>query len=167
MIVRVIAVLILTGLLISCAETTIKSTIPFDLIGRENLYDKSDWSLNGRLALSDSNNSLSASIKWKHQINQDLIELAGPFGQGRTVILLTEESMVIDDGNKVLKYHGNVDNLVSMHTGISVPVSALKYWVLGLVEPDSEYVVVENGFLQSGWNVNYPQMQLAGEDELP
>lgn len=167
MIARSIVFLLLISLLISCAETTVKSTVLFDLIGRDYLYDKNDWSLHGRLALSDKSNSLSASISWRHQRDRDEIELSGPFGQRHTVLLLTEDKMVTDDGDKQVQYHGNIDNLVSIHTGIAVPVSALKYWVLGLVKPNSEYVITENGFLQSGWKVKYSQMQFAGEDELP
>jgi outer membrane lipoprotein LolB len=97
----------------------------------------------------------------------DEIELAGPLGQGRTQILLTQQYVVIDYGDKRLQYAGNVDDVISSQLGVSVPVSALKYWVLGLVNPEKEYEVIENGFFQLAWKVKYQIMQLVGEDELP
>ncbi len=164
------AVLItLSCLLISCAELPVQSTRPFDLTGRYYLYDKSEWSFSGRMAFSDKNNSISAAIDWKHQGEQDQLELSGPFGQGRTLIQLFGDKVVVDYGNEQRKYFGNVDELVARHVGISIPVSALKYWVLGLVEPDIEYDMFENGFLQAGWRVNYQQMQTqnVGQVDMP
>jgi outer membrane lipoprotein LolB len=164
---RSIVLLLITGLLISCAETPVKLTAPFDLTGRDYLYDKTDWFFSGRIAASDQNNSFSASINWKHQNKQDEIELAGPLGQGRTQIVLTKQKVVIDYGDERLQYFGNIDDVISKQLGVSVPVLALKYWVLGLVKPGTEYESFENGFLQSDWKVKYQKMQMVGVDELP
>ncbi|MFW5442917.1 MAG: lipoprotein insertase outer membrane protein LolB [Methylococcaceae bacterium] len=164
---RAVVVLMLAGVLASCAEVPVRSIIPFELVGREHLYDKTAWSFSGRLALSGVKDAISASISWRHQADQDEIELAGPFGQGRTLLVITNDSVVIDYGDQRLQHNGNVDEFISRHTGIEVPVSALKYWVLGLIEPNRQYVGFENGFLQSGWNVSYLQMQPVESDWLP
>ncbi len=156
--VRTTFLIILSFCLVSCAEIAVKSTVPFDLSERNYLYDKSAWSFSGRLAYSDNNTSHSASIDWDHQEKIDHLELAGPFGQGRTLIHLFGDKVVIDYGNEQQQYFGDVDELVSRHTGISIPVSALKYWVLGLVEPGIDYFEINNGFLQAGWRVDYLQM---------
>ncbi len=167
MIVRVVFGLLLLAVLASCTDVPIKSAIPFQLDEREYLYDSSVWSFVGRLALANENESFSASINWKHQADRDEIELAGPFGQGRTLLVLTGDSVVIDFGDKRLQHYGDLDEFISMYTGIVVPVSALKFWVLGLVEPAAKYVEFENGFLQSGWSVQYLQMQVEGQNEMP
>ncbi len=164
---RLLALSVLVSLLVSCAETPIISTIPFQISERAYLYDKAVWSFSGRLALSDEKNSFSGSINWKHQDGYDQLEFAGPFGQGRTLVEITGDSVVIDYGDERLQYFGNVDAHVSKHLGMTIPVSALKYWVLGLVDPVTEYIMVGNGFLQSGWVVNYQIMQVVEEDELP
>ena len=167
MIFKPIAFLILAALLVSCADVAVKSTRPFQLSGRDHLYAKSSWSFTGRMAVSDENDSFSASIAWKHQNRQDKLELAGLFGQGRTLIELTDDGVVIDYGDERLQYFGNADEVVSRQVGVDIPVSALKYWVLGLVQPKAEYEMLENGFIQSGWNVKYLQMQLVGPDDMP
>jgi outer membrane lipoprotein LolB len=162
-----LAVIVLIGLLVSCSQVPLKPETPFQLSERDYLYKIADWSFSGRLAMSDKSNSLSASVVWKHQKHQDQIELAGPFGRGRTLISLTENSVVIDDGDERLNYYGNVDDIVTQQLGLRLPVSALKYWVLGLVEPNIDYTNFENGFLQSGWKIQYQQMQFVENNQLP
>ena len=159
--------LILTTFLVSCADVPVKSTTPFQLSGRDHLYSKASWSFTGRMSITDENDSFSASIAWKHQDQQDELELAGLFGQGRTLVELTDDGVVIDNGDERIQYSGNVDELVSRQVGVDIPVSALKYWVLGLVEPEVEYGVLEKGFVQSGWNVSYQQMQVVGQNVMP
>jgi len=167
MIFKAIFLLILTALLVSCADVPVKSTTPFQLSGRDHLYGKAWWSFEGRMVVSDESDSFSATIVWKHRDHQDKLELAGPFGQGRTLIELTNDGVIIDYGDERLQYFGNADELVSRQVGVDIPVSALKYWVLGLVDPGTEYGVVENGFVQSGWNVNYMQMQEVDQYDMP
>jgi outer membrane lipoprotein LolB len=164
---RSVVVLILAAMLVSCADVPVKSTRPFQLSGRDHLYSKAIWSFAGRIAITDENDSFSASIAWKHQDRQDKLELAGLFGQGRTLIELTDDGVVIDNGDERLQYSGNADELISRQVGVYIPVAALKYWVLGLVEPGVEYDVLEKGFVQSGWNVSYQQMQVVGQNVMP
>jgi outer membrane lipoprotein LolB len=51
--------------------------------------------------------------------------------------------------------------------GVFVPVRALRYWVLGLTQPDSPFFEVGDGFVQSNWDVHYLQMQNLGKEWLP
>ncbi len=164
---RIISLLLLAGLLVSCASKLVKPVTHFQLQGRNYLYDKNKWFFSGRIALSNEKESLSLSISWNHNNKHDKIELAGSFGQGRTIFEITEKGIGIDDGEKRLQFVGSADVLVARHVGIKIPISALKYWVLGLVKPDTHFVGEENGFLQSEWRVQYQQMQLVDGDALP
>lgn len=167
MISRYFVLLILLSLLVSCAETPVIPKQAFQLEGRAHLYERTSWSLAGRLALSDESQSLTATINWNHQREVDEIELAGPFGRGRTFITLTKQTVLIDDGDKQHYHHQNADQYITNYIGIQFPVMALKHWVFGLPDPDTSYVLVENGFIQSGWVIRYLQMQWVKEDQLP
>ncbi len=164
---RCIALLILSMQLFSCVETPVKESNVFNLEGRDYLYQKKEWSFSGRLAISDADQSLSASIDWEHHKNRDDIELSGAFGQGRTRIELMQGEMMVDDGKQRLYYYGEEDKLISELLGIKVPFSALKFWVRGLLAPKKDYQLIEKGFLQSQWMIKYLQMQVIGQDELP
>lgn len=164
---RFIILLLLSNYLFSCADLALKKNTSFSLNGRDYLYQKIAWSFAGRLVIADSQQSLSASINWKHDLHYDVIELAGMFGQGRTRIELFKDKMIVDNGDERVQYLGTDNALVSDLLGISIPVSALKFWVRGLVLPTQDYTPIDTGFLQSGWRVKYPKMQLIGRDELP
>ena len=164
---RCLVFLILSTQLFSCAETPVKENYVFKLEGRDYLYQKKEWSLNGRIAISDQEQSLSASIDWKHHKNRDEIELSGAFGQGRTRIELLPDEMMVDDGEQQKYYYGKQDELVSDLLGIQVPLSSLKFWVRGLLAPKKDYRIIEKGFLQSDWTIRYIQMQVIGQDKLP
>lgn len=75
--------------------------------------------------------------------------------------------MAIDYGEEAVRFIGSADDLMRKYTGVSVPVLALRYWVLGLVDPKNSYVSAKDGFIQLGWNVSYQQMQLVELDEMP
>jgi outer membrane lipoprotein LolB len=167
MMVRISFLVCLVGLLVSCADVAVKQTPHFQLLDRDYLYDKNKWSFSGRLAVSNEQESLSLSISWDHLNTEDKIEFSGPFGQGRTLVKIDDNTVDIDYGGKQIHLIGNVDDLVSKNTGVQVPVSALKYWVLGLMKPDTGFVVDEQGFFQLGWHVQYMQMQWVGNDKLP
>ncbi len=155
------------AMLAACAEKSVRPVEPLDFSSREYLYAKTAWSFTGRLALSDKNDSMTAFIDWVHQAGQDQLELVGPFGQGRMLIQLSEDEVLLDYGDKQVHSSGDVDKLVSKQVGIEIPVSSLKYWVLGLVDPGIEYDDFENGFEQSGWKVSYQQMQTVDLSALP
>ncbi len=57
--------------------------------------------------------------------------------------------------------------MISREVGLIVPVTSLRYWVLGLPEPNSSFVDTQDGFGQSGWVNEYKQMQLVGINNLP
>jgi len=156
-------VILLAVLLSSCASTPDKIDGSFDLLSRDYLYEKKTWFFSGRMSVADEKNAVSASIEWDHLNSEDNIYMSGPFGQGRTKVVLTEDTVKIDLAGKQASYVGNVDDIVAAELGISIPISALKYWVLGVTEPKSEYKKLRNGFVQHGWNVIYLQMQAEGE----
>ena len=161
------SIFLISIFLASCTSLQEKSPETFQLTEREHLYKKTKWSFSGRIALADKNESFSAAIMWSHKDEKDELEVSGPFGQGRTVIVIDKHSVVIDYGDERLQYFGSVDALVSRQLGVAMPVSALKYWVLGLVEPETAYVMQGRGFIQSKWLVSYLGMQQVGVESLP
>jgi len=157
--IRFCLLVMLTFLLASCASVPERNGIQFDLSGREHLYELSEWSFQGRISVSDENNAVSGSIEWLHRSKQENIKFSGPFGQGRAQIVLFENYVEINSAGERVSYFGDVDKVISSELGVALPVSSLKYWVLGLTSPGHSYKEFVGGFVQDGWRVTYSSLQ--------
>ncbi len=154
--------------LVSCSNVPVQPKTTFSLEGRDYLYAQKNWAFSGRIAMRDNDNAISASITWQHQKNIDTVEIAGPLGVGRTQIQLFDGTLLIDDGKNQWRYAGeNLDVFIEQQTGIVAPVFALQYWVLGLTDPNTVFVLNDDGFMQAGWQVRYSDMQFVEENLLP
>jgi len=153
--------------LTACSIFPDKIAGEFKLDKGNELYRNKSWTFWGRIAITDQKNALSADIVWAHDLNQESIELAGIFGMGRTKINLSRQRVMIDSAGKEEVSYGDVNDIVSSKLGVTVPVAALQYWVLGLVAPSESYIRQESGFEQYGWRVRYQQMQQQSNKSLP
>lgn len=164
---RCLVLLIGISLSSSCTEVPVKSDENYSVAQRQHLYTLKQWTFNGKVSVSDGRESWSATIVWAHTEGKDEIKLSGPLGQGAAVITLTNDLVTIDKGGEKLRQSTQVDEFIHEQLGVFVPVRALRYWVLGLTHPDSSFVEVGDGFVQSEWNVHYLQMQNLGKEWLP
>lgn len=167
MIYKLFIVIVIATILASCTSIPDKLDSSFDLGLREDLYRKDAWLFSGRMSVVDEKHAVSASIEWRHHNKKEEIKLSGPFSLGKVRVVLTETDVEIDSAGKQVNYAGNVDDVVSTELGVAVPVSVLKYWVLGVTDPDSQYMPMVDGFVQHGWRVRYIQMQNKGGYDLP
>lgn len=131
------------------------------------LQKQSQWYLEGRLALADGKDSISAGITWRHDAGGDDIELTGPLAQGRLRIVVAKNSVVVDDGDHHQEFQGEPERILAEQLGVEMPVGALRYWVLGVVDPDQQFIAQPDGFVQAGWRVIFTETQAVGEVIMP
>lgn len=156
-------VLVLTA----CATAPVAPEMAYSKASREHLYRLNQWSFEGRLSLTGRNDSWSASIAWAHIPAKEQIKLSGPLGQGATVIQLTGDVVSIDRGNGDVQTSDQPEVFVNQQLGMFVPVQSLRYWVVGLPEPQQTYEETSTGFKQAGWVIDYRQMQVADNQNMP
>lgn len=155
------------GFIQGCATRPVISRADYDQSARSHLYHMKTWSFQGRLAMRGSEDSWSASINWRHRGDTDKIKLAGPLGQGAVSIVLIGNVISIDRGDNNPLASNDPDVLVGQQVGVFVPVKALRYWVVGLTQPDVEFDVLADGFIQSGWTVHFPELMKYGDELMP
>lgn len=154
--------------LLGCSVTQEKSPLDhYPLAALQHLQQQKSWSLEGRLALVDEKDSVTVSIIWQHDNFRDVIELTGPLAQGHLKILVTPDQVVVDDGENRAVYSGQVESVLSQQLGVDMPVGSLKFWVLGVNDPDQQYIEQPGGFYQAGWLVRYREMQDVDGHLLP
>lgn len=133
-----------------------------------------NWSLQGRIAVNDQSQGWHATVRWQQNNADYSIELIGPFGQGRIRIDGSPGGVVLQSAEGVVNAD-NAETLLEQATGIRVPVSGLRYWVLGVPAPDRKIqTTTGNGhgqiasLRQDGWLISYPRYSSdAGGLQLP
>lgn len=147
---------------------------PLDWQTRQQLLSSlDDWQVLGRVAMQTDDDAWSASIDWSQEQERYFIQLSGPFNSQAMTITGGPgyAVMVTSDGEKFIET--DVNRLLEQHTGWQMPVDGLKYWALGLVDPDqpAQRVFDEQGRLnrlsQSGWTIQYKSYSMQGKVEMP
>jgi outer membrane lipoprotein LolB len=131
------------------------------------LYRLEPWSLDGRVALTGVEDSWTADLAWAHRHDDEQIKLSGPLGQGAMKIHLSGNRVTVAQGDDKVESSDDPEGFVNQRLGLFVPVTSLRYWVLGLPEPGLDFEETDKGFRQSGWTIVFQSMQPVGQLLLP
>jgi outer membrane lipoprotein LolB len=141
---------------------------------RPQLQALQHFALKGRIALSAGGSGFNANLRWRQEGDQSQVALEGPLGVGGMQI--SARGTQLD----ILNSHGEHISSDAAHAelrarlGFDVPLTSLRYWVLGVPDPASpaqEILDAEQQRLaslaQDGWQVNYAAYESAGSEALP
>lgn len=157
----------LLTLLVACSQQKI-DTDSSDLLPAMLSAPKPEvWQMEGRIGVISAEDSWTASIEWRHDRIRDVIEIAGPFGQGGFVVTMLPDSIVVLDGDDSVELRGQPEHAIEQRFGVRFPLSSLKFWLLGAARPDSVVVYNKQGFTQQGWIVQYRNISLSDNILLP
>lgn len=152
---RISAILLgATLLLQGCASFRSEPTAPALPPGAQSLYALKSWRLEGRIGVQTSGDAWQANLFWEHAGTQDRLRISGPLSQGMVSIIVQKDLIYINEGNGVDKLSKNPEAELRERLGFSVPLSSLRYWILGVPAPDAPYsLVAAGGFQQLGWTI--------------
>ncbi len=159
-----------------CATAPRVSSMPqFDWPERQQqLAQLQRWSFSGRLAIKDANNeSWSAALRWQQDGDSYDIQLSGAFGQGAARLFGHDGYAVIEMAEHSALTADSAEALMQQQLGWHMPVQGLKFWLLGMLVPNSvgQHAFNEVGRLeslqQSGWQVRYRDYLDVDGLELP
>ena len=156
-----------------CASVKKPFSAADDLAMQQRLYGLDLWRLQGRIAVQTPKDAWSANLFWDHDAHQDRLRISGPFNQGGVSIVLQDDLILIDDGKGATVTSPDPESLLQERLGFAVPLHSLRYWVLGVPSPDTEFSLGktgdgdEHGFRQQGWDLAYQRFTSVGEVVLP
>ena len=131
---------------------------------QEDMIEWSFWDLEGRIGLSVEKDSYNGSLTWEQEGDKLDFRFRGPLGFGGVRIHgdLSEEVWVkTTRGEEFFLQDIEVD--MQSHLGWSMPINSLRFWSLGITDPeqDAEVVLNENDLLdelmQGDWKVVYEE----------
>ena len=133
-----------------------------------------NWSINGRLALVNGDESWHLNMKWQREGENYVLDLSGPFGTGHAQLTGAKGNVLLVDADQNYFYADSPDQLLQDVTGLQIPVESLLYWINGI--PDGNVKVESHridayGRLaelkQSDWKIRFKQYIDVEQHELP
>ena len=124
------------------------------------------YTVTGRLSARHGTEGLSANFQWRHDRDQDELELSSPLGQ--TVARLTGNA----DGVRMIAADGRVETagdwqvLTTRGLGWPLPIAGLAYWVQGAPREGAPFAVEAGAggtpalLRQDGWTIVYGAFML-------
>jgi len=163
---RLYCLLLMSLWLFGCASSQVKEVASekIDWQHQQQVLQKvKQWSINGRIAVQTNNDGGQADYSWQQLNTTDYkIHLQAPLGAGTTWINGDARGVSLRTSSGDALYDTDVDKLMLQMNGWPLPVSGLRYWVLGLPSGSSAYSVSEwaiNGLprvmLQDGWRIEF------------
>jgi len=152
------------------------SPLPVVQSHEKNIMVLTDWTARLRISIKTSVDSFSADLSW-HQIGDAYnVRMSGPFGRGALTIRGNQSKVILmtSDGQSFMA--STPEELMVAQLGWSIPLSRVRYWLLGI--PDRRNVenlpinlVDESGryesFFQSDCEIIYKDYYDDSYPELP
>lgn len=124
----------------------------------------SSWDLHGRAAIFVDDEIHNVGLNWQHSVEEFLMILEAPFGQGVFRIESSRETefpvkLSLPDGQLV--YAETAEAALERVVGWSIPVSGLESWIKGLPQKNISFSQDLNddgrlkSLLQNDWRINY------------
>jgi outer membrane lipoprotein LolB len=115
------------------------------------------WSMDGRIGVQSADQAWHADLFWEHDPAQDRLRISGPLSQGLISIVVQKDLIYVNEGNGVTQLSRDPDAMLRQRLGFAVPLTSLRYWMLGVPDPDKSSLSMAGGggFQQAGWTI-YP-----------
>lgn len=123
--------------------------------------------MEGRIGVQAKNNAWTASLNWEHDATQDRLRISGPFSQSMVSIIVQDDLIYLNEGHGKTELSRDPDALLRQKLGFSIPLSSLRFWIVGVPDPDKPSSMEAPGFQQAGWRVVPENLARASDWQLP
>lgn len=143
--------------LVGCATTApiAPGSPPAD--ARSALLALTAWHANGRVAVKTANDGWSAGFEWREADERGEVNVRGPFGAGSARITRTPTLIRIEQGSAppidVPAPFDALEATLVERLGVPLPLTQLRWWLIGVAAPGVPSVGDAAAFEQSGWRV--------------
>lgn len=140
---------------------------------RQDLSKFSHWTIHGRISIRADEDAWHAAIIWKQQPRQFDIRFIAPLGSGNVQLVGDGQMVVLHSPEQKALVDTDAENLLYRHLGWRVPLSGIRYWAIGLPEPEipAKQTLDDQGrlasLLQSGWDIDFRRYRRVGKTWLP
>ena len=141
---------------------------------QEDLLEWPFWGIDGRIGLTVAKDSYNGSVNWQQEGEAIDFRFRGPLGFGGLRIhgRLDEQVRVKTTTGQDFSVN-DFESEMQARMGWSIPINSLRYWALGIVDPeiDADVVLNEESLLdelvQGDWKVIYERYNKFDGISLP
>ena len=170
--------LVLVALLAGCASEPMRSLPPTPLPESTTDFQQieaiENWSASGRVAIQRGAEGWSANMHWHTRGAQFQLRLVAPLGRGTYQLAGddTKVELIVPDGGHFVA--SDAQSLMTEYLGWSIPLDGARYWLRGLVAPDSppSYINLDDlgrvqDLQQRGWRISVLRRLTVDNVDLP
>lgn len=144
-------------------------------VRRPELQDLGRFGLNGRVAIAVGNQGFNAGLRWMQSAAVTRLTLTGPLGAGGVEVTADAGDLSVVTSNGKRLGNAAARRQLEDKLGFEPPLASLRYWVLGVPDPDpSKPAAVQldsqqrlTQLTQDGWQIDYTAYMPVGAEWLP
>lgn len=170
-------VIIFMFLLVGCTTPPDKlSTNQRKQIYRDNqerLQFLYQWQMSGRFAIHYERGGDTLNVDWIQYYREYGIKLSGPMNMGAAYLIGDKNGVTYKDGKGHEDHAPSPEAILQAYTGYLLPLSSLRYWLLGMPDPTmiNDVTLNPQGYptqmRQGPWTVDFGYFRSVGEYMLP
>ena len=133
----------------------------------------SDWEFRGRIAVKAGNEGFNGKFNWIQTGDEFYATVGGPLGIGTVKIEGNDRNIVLTDKDGVETVLEDPETELYFRYGWTIPVASLRYWALGIPDPESSAVTEVDeggrlvGLLQGNWDVSISRYRESAGQQMP
>ncbi len=137
------------------------------------LHALNAWDLVGKLSIDDGHDGGSGRLQWQVRDAESRLDFHGALGRGAWKLNIAPGEAELQKADGSIVRSATVEELLEAELGWVIPLSALKWWVLGVAAPGSaeDLEMDEKGRVlqmhQHGWRISFDRYRFFGALELP
>jgi outer membrane lipoprotein LolB len=138
------------------------------------LSAQQDWRFRGRIAIRHGEEGWQAGLSWRQRRQRFDIEVLDPLGRKVAQLDGNGDWVTLTTSDGETAQAADPERLMQRVLGWSLPVSGLRYWVLGVPDPKGARPLLEldeagrlSRLTQNGWAVEYRRYEPRAGVDLP
>lgn len=155
----------------ACTNTAVENKQSI-VIREALLKNLNQWHIQGRLAITNGVEAYSVKLQWKQQDDTFHLAIIAPVGHQGVILTGNNKQMIAKFSNGQVIHAQNPESFLQKQMGWDLPVSQLRYWILGSTKPQQNIVLDQSTNLPtlrkvSGWKIEYLQYKIVQKLALP
>jgi len=120
------------------------------------------WQINGRFSVKTATENWTGSLTWRQEKQAYKINISGPLSTGSIQLEGDENLVQLRHSKNRFASDSNPQSLLHEHTGLTLPVNELRYWLRGIPYPPGTTSIMQfdkHGQLrrlkQNNWEIRF------------